>query len=122
MGLIKFELKEEHVKLLKHLRWSIKSEQIISKMDDDDADSPFGGDNLFEDMSLILNGKPDNFNPVDDEILVSELSDDDKIKLKELFNELPIALDIILNYGTFEPGFYKTKWYDRNWIKYEPKK
>jgi hypothetical protein len=121
MGLIKFELKEEHVKLLKHLRWSIKSEQIISKMDDDD-DSPFGGDNLFEDMSLILNGKPDNFNPVDDEILVSELSDDDKIKLKELFNELPIALDIILNYGTFEPSFYKTKWYDRNWIKYEPKK
>jgi hypothetical protein len=123
MALLKFELKEDHIKLLKHLRWSIKSEHIISKCDDKEeyGDSPFGGDDLVEDMCIILNGRPSDFNPLDDEQLVSEVSDEEKIKLLELFNELPTALDIILCTGSFEPGHYKSKWYDRNWIKYEPK-
>ena len=117
MGLVKFELKENHVKLLKHLNWSIKSDQIVSRGNDDEeyGDSPFGGDDLIEDMCIILNGKPKNFNPLDDEVLVSELSEEEKDNLLELFNELPMALEIILYSGSFEPGLYKTKWYDKNW-------
>lgn len=119
MALIKFELKDDHIKLLKHLRWSMVSDQLVSRGDDTEeyGDSPFGGDDLLEDMCIILNGKPDNFNPIDDETLVSTLSDEEKSSILALHSELPTALDIILYTGSFEPGHYKRKWYDRNWIK-----
>lgn len=123
MALLKFELKEDHIKLLKHLRWSIVSDQLVSIGPDVEeyGHSPFGGDDLIEDMSMILNGKPENFKPIDDEVLVAELSDDERTKMLELYQELATALDIILYTGSFEPGHYKSKWYDRNWIKYNPK-
>jgi hypothetical protein len=119
MALIKFELKKDHIKLLKHLRWSMVSDQLVSRGDDMEeyGDSPFGGDDLLEDMCIILNGKPDNFNPIDDETLVTTLSDEEKANILALYSELPTALDIILYTGSFEPGHYKRKWYDRNWIK-----
>ena len=119
MALIKFELKKDHIKLLKHLRWSMVSDQLVSRGDDVEeyGDSPFGGDDLLEDMCIILNGKPDNFNPIDDETLVSTLSDEERANILALHFELPTALDIILYTGSFEPGHYKRKWYDRNWIK-----
>jgi len=123
MSLLKFELKEEHIKLLKHLRWSLNDNKVMSVGDDKEeyGDSPFGGDDVYEDMTLILKGKPEKFNPMDDEtlVIISEVEVD---SLKQLLNELPTALDIILYTGSFEVGHYKTKWYDRNWIKFTPKK
>lgn len=124
MALIKFELKENHIKLLKHLKWSLNGNLLISKGDDNEeyGESPFGGDDLIEDMNIIINGKRDDFDPLNDEVLGIDLSDTQKNELIELYNELPVALDIILYTNSFELGNYKTKWYDRNWIKYEPKK
>ena len=122
MALLKFELKEDHIKLLKHLRWSIVSDQLVSRGADKEeyGDSPFGGDDLIEDLNTILNGKPDNFDPLNDEGI--EVSEDEKVRMLEIYYELPIALDIILYSSSFELGHYKTKWYDRNWIKFIPKK
>lgn len=122
MALVKFELKEDHVKLLKHLKWSISSDQIVSRGGDDEeyGDSPFGGDDLVEDLNTILNGKPENFDPLNDEVI--EVSESEKVRMLKLYQELPTALDIILYSNSFELGYYKTKWYDRNWIKYTPKK
>ena len=122
MALLKFELKEDHIKLLKHLRWSIVSDQLVSRGADKEeyGDSPFGGDDLIEDLNTILNGKPDNFDPLNDEGI--EVSEDEKVRMLEIYYELPIALDIILYSSSFELGHYKTKWYDRNWIKFTPKK
>jgi hypothetical protein len=122
MALLKFELKEDHIKLLKHLRWSISSDQLVSRGADKEeyGDSPFGGDDLIEDMNTILNGKPDNFDPLNDEGI--EISEDEKVRMLEIYYELPIALDIILYSSSFELGHYKTKWYDRNWVKFTPKK
>ena len=122
MALLKFELKEDHIKLLKHLRWSIASDQLVSRGADKEeyGDSPFGGDDLIEDLNTILNGKPDNFDPLNDEGV--DISEDEKVRMLELFYELPTALDVILYSASFEPGHYKTKWYDRNWVKFTPKK
>lgn len=122
MALIKFELKDDHIKLLKHLRWSIASDQLVSRGADKEeyGDSPFGGDDLIEDLNTILNGKPENFDPLNDEGI--EISEYEKVRMLELFYELSTALDIILYSGSFELGHYKTKWYDRNWIKFTPKK
>lgn len=122
MALIKFELKEDHIKLIKHLKWSMTpSNQILSRGNDNEeyGDSPFGGDDLFEDMDTILNGRPENFDPLNDENII--LTESQIAEMQVLFDELPTALDIILYTSKFEPGHYKSKWYDRNWIKYEPK-
>ena len=118
MALIKFELKENHIKLIKHLKWSMtQNNQILSRGNDNEeyGDSPFGGDDLFEDMDTILNGKPENFDPLNDEKII--LNETQIAEMRDLFDELPIALDIILYTSKFEPGHYKSKWYDRNWIK-----
>lgn len=122
MALLKFELKEDHIKLLKHLRWSISSDQLVSRGADKEeyGDSPFGGDDLVEDLNTILNGKPDNFDPLND--VGIEISEDEKVRMLEIYYELPTALDVILYSGSFELGHYKTKWYDRNWVKFTPKK
>lgn len=122
MALVKFELKEEHLKLMKHLRWTlIESHHIISKPDEmmDLGDSPFGGDDLVEDMYNIIYGKPENFNPIDDEGL--EISDEIREELIRLFTQLPTAIDVVLYTQSFKPGHYKSKWYDRNWTSYTPK-
>ena len=118
MALIKFELKEDHIKLIKHLKWSTtQNNQILSRGNDNEeyGESPFGGDDLFEDMDTILNGKPENFDPLNDEKII--LNETQIAEMRDLFDELPIALDIILYTSKFEPGHYKSKWYDRNWIK-----
>lgn len=118
MALIKFELKEDHIKLIKHLKWSMtQNNQILSRGNDNEeyGESPFGGDDLFEDMDTILNGKPENFDPLNDEKII--LNETQIAEMRDLFDELPIALDIILYTSKFEPGHYKSKWYDRNWIK-----
>lgn len=117
MSVLKLELKEEHVKLLKQLRWSL-NDNIISGVghDGEETKPPFGENNLYEAIDIILNGVPENFDPFnteDDKVY----SDEQKAEWDKLYSELPMALDIILFNGTFELGTYKTKWHDRFWKK-----
>lgn len=122
MALIKFELKAEHLKLLKHLKWSINDiDQIVSRGNDNQeyGDSPFGGDSIFEDINTILNGKPENFDPLNDEGI--KFTEKEVEEMWSLYGELSTALDIVLYTGKFETGHFKTKWYERNWVKYELK-
>lgn len=117
MSVIKFELKEEHVKLLKNLRWSLKGGFIINMHNDgDDYIPPFGEDNMYEAIDVILNGKPTNFDPFNTDETV-EYTDEQKAEWDNLYNELPTALDVVLYNGNYELGSYKTKWHDRVWKK-----
>ncbi len=47
MSVIKFELKEDHVKLLKYLRWSKDKNNLIVNISDDEDSVPFGSDNIY---------------------------------------------------------------------------
>lgn len=116
MSILNFELKEEHVKLVKHLRWSINKENIISGIGDDGDDiaPPFGENNIYDAIDLIIHGRPDDFNPFEVED-IKEYSDEEKAKYDALYNELPTALEIILSTGSFQVGTYRTKFHDRNW-------
>lgn len=117
MSIIKFELKEEHVKLLKNLRWSVKDNLIVNMNNDgEEYIPPFGEDNLYEAIDVILNGKPTNFDPFNSDEF-SEYTDEQKAEWDKLYSELPTALDIILYNGNTELGLYKTKWHLRNWVK-----
>lgn len=144
MSLIKFELKENHLKLLKYLQWS-KTETnhflSIANLDNDDAEdvilTPFGGDNLIEDIGHIIYGRPedediqpkrrDNEEDEPHIVRIGEVDETfgyspEQIKeITDLFNGLAMALEICLYTQSFEVGHYKRKYHDRHWIKYEPK-
>jgi len=112
MSLVKFELTEEHVKLVKQLRFTINDDNVIEATDA--FKSPFGGDNLYEDIDFILNGKTRDVGFSDEP---KEIPDDIKEKYVELYKGLPLALEIILSTGSFETGKYKRRFHIRNWVK-----
>jgi hypothetical protein len=117
MSVLKLELKEEHVKLLKQLRWSVK-DNVISGVGNDGEEfiPPFGENNIYEAIDIILNGVPEDFDPFNTED-EKVYSDEQKAEWDKLYSELPIALDIIMFNGHFELGTYKTKYHDRFWKK-----
>jgi hypothetical protein len=117
MSVIKLELTEKHVKLLKYLRWSINSKNFIIGTEDESEDpAPFGENNLYDAMDLILNGKPSDFNPFETSE-IKKYSPEQMAEWDKLYSELPVALDIILYNGHFELGTYKTKFHFREWKK-----
>jgi hypothetical protein len=118
MSVILFELTEKHVKLLKQLRWSLNKENIISGVSDegDEIAPPFGENNIYDAIDLILNGVPADFDPLHTEDL-KEYSDEQKAEWDKLYAELPTALDLVLFNGSFELGNYATKYHDRQWKK-----
>lgn len=120
MSALIFDLKEEHIKLLKNLSWSLNSDKIISGVADegDEIAPPFGETNLYEAIDLILNGKPEGVNLLEvDEF--TEYSSEQMAEWDKLYAELPMALDIILYTGKFELGKYKTRYHLRDWVKIE---
>jgi hypothetical protein len=118
MSAITFELKKEHLLLLKNLRWSVNKDNIICNVADegDGMAPPFGEVNLYEAIDLIFNGKPENVDPLTHEDF-PEYSNEQKAEWDKLYSELPMALDVILYHGTFEVGIYKTKFHLRDWKK-----
>jgi hypothetical protein len=118
MSALIFELKEEHLKLLKNLRWSLNKDKIISGVADegDGVAPPFGEVNLYEGIDLILNGRPAGVDLLTVEEF-PEYSEEQKAEWDKLYADLPMALDIVLYTGKFELGKYKTRYHLRDWIK-----
>lgn len=117
MSVLKLELTEQHVKLLKQLRWSIKDNIVIGVGNDgEEFIPPFGENNIYEAIDIILNGVPEDFDPFNTED-EKVYSDEQKAEWDKLYSELPTALDIIMFNGHFELGTYKTKYHDRFWKK-----
>lgn len=124
MALIKFELTSKHLKLIKNLKFHQDENHLKSgSRDVDEAEgtpSPYGGDSLQDDMGLIIFGRPEGFDPA--ESAGFEWTQDQLDELKELHEQMPTALEIVLSTGKFEAGHYKAKHYERVWKKYKPKK
>jgi hypothetical protein len=115
MSVIKFELKQEHLDLLKNLRWSLLDGKFLVSTEDHENDTaPFGADDIYEAIDLILNGRPTDFNPIEME-KITVYTNEEKETWDNLLAELPTALEIILYCGTFELGTYKARYHDRLW-------
>jgi hypothetical protein len=114
MSLLKITITEDHLKLLKQLRWSQEDNLIVSKSDDEDS-IVFGADNIYEAIDLILNGNVREFDMSDSEL--PKYTDEEKADMDTIFGELPLALDVILFRQSFEMGSFKTTYHDRNWVK-----
>lgn len=123
MGLIKVEITDDHIKLVRQLRFHKFGDHLMSgvrEVDElDPTPSPYGGDSVIDDMGLVIYGPPKDFDPVESEGF--EWTKEQLEHLKKLEEEVPLALDIVLQTGKFETGHYKTKHYERNWKKYTPK-
>jgi len=117
MSAIKIELTENHVKLLKYLRWSLNKENIISGVanEGDEIAPPFGETSLYEAIDIILNGGKSKIESSDEDF--PEYTEAQKAEWDKLYSELPLALDVILFNGSFELGSFKTRVNDRNWKK-----
>jgi hypothetical protein len=111
MSIIKFEVKEDHLKLIPFLQFKIEGRTITSG---DESQSAFGGgEDLYEEMGNIIFGKPEGeFDPLSTE--GPEYSTEQKLYLEELFQQLPTVLDIVLKYGKSLPGTYKRRYHDNN--------
>jgi hypothetical protein len=119
MGLVIIEIKEEHLKLLKNLSWNITDDNYIISKDDNDG-LPFGGDNLYEGIDLILNGKPADFDPLNSEEPPT-YTEEQKAEWMKLYKELPLVLEVCLSLQTFKVGKYVAKYHDRVWKEAKPK-
>lgn len=132
MSLVKFEVKDDHLKLLKFLQWSqTDTDHLVSinNNDSDDAEevvlTPFGGDDIMEDIGVIIYGQPEepvNHFDEDTEFGKSNWGEEKEAYMRELFDGLSTALSIVLSRQAFETGHYKRKFHDVVWTKYEPKK
>lgn len=116
MSILKLELTENHIKLLKHFKCDFKINTITLSIEEDVEELPITDQDKYDYMNLILNGKPNDFNPFTMEYVV-EYSKEQKEEWDKLFSELPLALSIILYNGNFELGTYRAKWHDRVWKK-----
>ena len=119
MAVIKLTLKKEHIALLKHISWNELNEN--KQISTGETDSPFGGFDHYEDMGIILYGKPDDFIPSDpksiEEINPFVWTKEQKEEMDQLLSELPLALEIVLSTKSFEPGNYKARFHIREWKK-----
>jgi hypothetical protein len=113
MSILKFELKKEHIILLKSFKWCEMGESMVLKTDLED--NPLSGYDYHDTIGALLFGLPEGYSPINDDRI--PYTDEQVILIDELISELPIALDVILNGSTFEPGLYKTKWSHRDWKK-----
>lgn len=123
MALIKFEVTDNHLKLLRQLRFHKDGDHLTSGDRGVDelvgTPSPYGGDSTVDDMGLIIFGPPKGFNPMESDSF--GWSQEQLEEIEKLKGGVPTALDICLSTGKFEAGHYKRKSYERNWTKYDPK-
>tara|TARA_B110000444_G_C18746827_1_gene550669 strand:- start:404 stop:775 length:372 start_codon:yes stop_codon:yes gene_type:complete len=121
MAVIKLQLKKEHINLLKHLSWNELSKDKQISTSNLETDSPFGGFDYYEDMGIILYGKPDEFIPSDLKAIENvdpfTWSEEQREEMDQLLSELPLALEVVLSTKSFEPGNYKARFHIREWKK-----
>lgn len=112
MSLVKFEVKEEHIKLLRNMAWDKDELNPLVGM--------FDGDYNEEEMGIIIFGKPEEeYDPTEAKVI--PYTEEQIVYLNELAEGLPEAMDIIMETGEFKAGHFKRKSHLRNWKRYEPK-
>lgn len=114
MSVTKFELKEEHVKLLTNIQWNLQHGTTLLVSEFNDVESQVLV-NIYEEVDLILNGASNTQEAFGEEF--DDYTPEQKATWDKLLAELPVALDIILYTGKTELGFYKTKFNVRAWKK-----
>lgn len=120
MSVIKFQVTEDHLKLVKYLQFSIKDNHLSTNRDENDEDyipkpNAFGEEDLHSDIGIIIFGRPANFDPMSTEL--SQYSEQDKEYMDKLWGDIPTVLELKCYFDHLVPGTYKRKFHDRDWKK-----
>lgn len=117
MALVKFEIENYHLILIKHLEWEIiKDSNKLSSLIQEGSESPFGGLSITEDVGMMLFGKPEgDFDPLSP--YGPQYTEEQQALIKRIWSELPKALEICCYTQKFEAGLYVTKWNFKDWKK-----
>ena len=114
MSVYKFNLTEDHIKLVKQLYVNQDKENdiMIGKV------NPFAleGFSIYDDISIILYGKTNDVE-INDTGEDTTYTEEEKQYFEKLNDEIATALDIILFTGKFEPGLYITRTFERKRLK-----
>ena len=105
-----FELKKEHITLLKN-SWVIWYDCEFGAPGID-CKRPYGNSSIYEDMADIL-----GIELFEDQYGEKHLSEEQADYLYDLHKDLEIALQLILTFQTFEPGTYTR---ENSWDDWEP--
>lgn len=117
MSIIKFEITEDHLKLIPHLKFNCVDEHITTN--NAEGLSAFGDDDTYDSVGLIIYGKPNNDNVDIMDYHGVIYTQEQKEYMDDLMNGLPQALDIVLKADNFKPetGLYKRKFHETIWKK-----
>jgi len=117
MAVTKQLVTEDHIKLARQLTFNDVDRVIFAA---DGEGSPFGGTSIADDIETILVGLPEGgIDPFSEQ---PTLDDETVKRYMKLYEELPNVLEIILQLGTFETGWYKRRLHIRRggWVKHTP--
>lgn len=101
----RFELKEEHIKLLRATNVSWDNCEFGAPCID--PKRPYGNSSVVHDIAEIL----------DLDVSTDEAYYEHEEYCKQLHKETQTALQIVLSTGSFEPGIYTCRKYSYNWVK-----
>ena len=118
MSIIKFDILEDHLKLVPFIKFNVDGHSLVagSPITEDSIEekSPFGGEDFYVDMGLMIYGKVEKeFDPHSEEGI--QYTTDQKKYMDKLFTELPTVIEILLSTGTFKPGQYSRKAHGIDW-------
>lgn len=100
----RFELTQDHITLLRHSFVQSRLSDVETGAAEIDGKHPYGNSNVAVDVAELLGWEFDS-----DEELPDEVYD----QAMEIHAETPIALQIVLFTGAFEPGnYYRPEKYD----------
>jgi len=127
MSVIKFELKNEHISLLKALNWTFNKEiarPMVHNLDPfgnkdaiysdtDDEDASYISPSIHEEMAYVL-GIP-HIPGTEKDAEGKQYDEEAKAKMDKLFEELPTAINIVMFTKSFQVGTYRTKFGYCDW-------
>ena len=123
MAKIKLKLTEDHIRLIKNFKFIKVNDYKI----DLDVYSPYGGDNLMEDLAIIL-GKWENFTPgTENDYDGKKFGFEVETEMLEthmyLVDNIDFIMSLLLQFIEvgLKPGFYSTISYKIDW-KYSKNK
>ncbi len=113
MSVLKVTITDDCIKILRHLKSSMKYNTLQLTIADNDDDLPFTDDDKYEYINLVLNGKI--VENLSDESERQMFTDEQRSEWDILWDQLPLVLECILYTGSFEIGMYKAKFNTREW-------
>lgn len=115
--MIQFELKEEHLDLLKNGCWEYDGSCEYGSIGLD-CKRPFGNSSVEYDIAEII-GDEELLDAYENDRDLEKIFEDRESKYFELYKELATALEIIFQLNTFELGVYEKEdnWSSSKWRK-----